>query len=158
MRAPQGCLRSTAPSPAKSLTTWIVRTTQVHLGFRTHILAAVRLFTCQRARLSHTSRNPLRFVAVISSTYLFPVEGGGIISSTPPLSTGCREDFLRPSRRPNRPHIHSRQCRRSMIYRSEPDDHFRGVLATSSGHSTGAMAHLPRALLVMKVLLEQRAA
>ena len=33
------------------VTTWIVRTTQVHLSFRTHILAAIRLFTCQRARL-----------------------------------------------------------------------------------------------------------
>ncbi len=32
-------------------TTWIVRTTQVHLSFRTHILAAIRLFTCQRALL-----------------------------------------------------------------------------------------------------------
>lgn len=31
------------------VTTWIVRTTQVHLSFRTHILAAIRLFTCQRA-------------------------------------------------------------------------------------------------------------
>ncbi len=34
-------------------TTWIVRTTQVHLSFRTHILAAIRLFTCQRASYSH---------------------------------------------------------------------------------------------------------
>ena len=31
------------------VTTWIVRTAQVHLSFRTHILAAIRLFTCQRA-------------------------------------------------------------------------------------------------------------
>jgi hypothetical protein len=33
------------------VTTWIARTAQVHLSFRTHILAAIRLFTCQRARL-----------------------------------------------------------------------------------------------------------
>ena len=32
-------------------TTWIVRTTQVHLSFRTHTLAAIRLFTCQRASI-----------------------------------------------------------------------------------------------------------
>lgn len=36
-------------------TTWIVRTAQVHLSFRTHILAAIRLFTCQRASPSHTN-------------------------------------------------------------------------------------------------------
>ena len=33
------------------VTTWIARTAQVHLSFLTHILAAIRLFTCQRARL-----------------------------------------------------------------------------------------------------------
>ena len=36
------------------VTTWIARTAQVHLSFRTHILAAIRLFTCQRARLIRT--------------------------------------------------------------------------------------------------------
>ena len=46
------------------VTTWIVRTAQVHLSFRTHILAAIRLFTCQRAS---TFRS--RFYARFSSKF-----------------------------------------------------------------------------------------
>src|SRR5688500_11078423 len=34
---------------------WIARTAQVHLSFRTHILAAIRLFTCQRASIFRPS-------------------------------------------------------------------------------------------------------
>ena len=36
------------PNPAE-LRLGSARTAQVHLSFRTHILAAIRLFTCQRA-------------------------------------------------------------------------------------------------------------
>jgi hypothetical protein len=60
LRAPRRCLRSWLRFPTSigqtrtsRVTTWIVRTTQVHLSFRTHILAAIRLFTCQRALYSY---------------------------------------------------------------------------------------------------------
>src|SRR5215203_4655841 len=43
----------TRQTRSSRVTTWIVRTTQVHLSFRTHILAAIRLFTCQRALYSY---------------------------------------------------------------------------------------------------------
>ena len=67
MRAPRRCLRSVEI---------LVRAAPVHRHARTHILAAVRLFTCQRAlETSQTNR-------------FFPVKGGGIISAEAVLSTG----------------------------------------------------------------------
>jgi hypothetical protein len=48
------------PEPSR-VTTWIARTAQVHLSFRTHILAAIRLFTCQRARLIRTPKFSSKF-------------------------------------------------------------------------------------------------
>ena len=55
------------------VTTWIARTAQVHLSFRTHILAAIRLFTCQRARLIRTphSRRVRRQILLQTSVATF---------------------------------------------------------------------------------------
>ena len=67
------------------VTTWIARTAQVHLSFRTHILAAIRLFTCQRARLTVRRflievRRPFLLqtsLATFVTVVVFPVRGRG---------------------------------------------------------------------------------
>ncbi len=84
-------------------TTWIVRTAQVHLSFRTHILAAIRLFTCQRARLIRlpTSHRgwPTKFTANVGGNFRYRRRvsrwGRRILASRLPVSTGVREDFRR---------------------------------------------------------------
>jgi hypothetical protein len=68
LRAPQGCLRFRISNlKFRSETRILVSDPSCTQDFRTHILAAFRLFTCQRAS--------------------FPQWGGGILSSIPQLST-----------------------------------------------------------------------
>ena len=83
------------------VTTWIVRTAQVHLSFRTHILAAIRLFTCQRARLnstpiSHRSSATI-FTANVAGNFRYrrrvPRQGSRILASRSAVSTAVGELF-----------------------------------------------------------------
>ena len=70
----------------------------VHPNVRTHILAAIRLFTCQRAPIS-LRRRALR----VRRRKIFSVrcrsEGRGIIAGDPTLSIGWREKFPHPAER-----------------------------------------------------------
>src|SRR5918993_3740383 len=102
------------------VTTWIARTAQVHLSFRTHILAAIRLFTCQRARLirtpdSHRS-SATDFTANVAGNFRYRRRGspigeadisvsfGGVNRCRPLFSAASigRSSLLRRSRIPNR--------------------------------------------------------
>jgi len=83
------------------VTTWIARTAQVHLSFRTHILAAIRLFTCQRARLictpnSHRS-SATEFTANVGGNFRYrrrvPRQGSRILASRSAVSTAVGELF-----------------------------------------------------------------
>ena len=75
LRAPRRCLRSSR----WGCPTWICLSIPCTTAEpQAHILAAVRLFTCQRAQ---------KFTSV-------PDEGEGIVSSFANLSTGCRAIFL----------------------------------------------------------------
>ena len=85
------------------VTTWIARTAQVHLSFRTHILAAIRLFTCQRARLnstpiSHRSSATI-FTANVAGNFRYrrrvPRQGSRILASRSAVSTAVGELFFR---------------------------------------------------------------
>ena len=83
------------------VTTWIVRTTQVHLSFRTHILAAIRLFTCQRAHpiqrpTSRRSSSP-DFTANVAGNFRYRRRGSRlgrrILASRSAVSTAVGELF-----------------------------------------------------------------
>ena len=83
------------------VTTWIVRTTQVHLSFRTHILAAIRLFTCQRAHpiqrpTSRRSSSP-DFTANVAGNFRYRRRGSRSGVADISVSFGgvnrCREVF-----------------------------------------------------------------
>jgi hypothetical protein len=74
------------------------RAVSVHRDPRAHILAAIRLFTCQRA-LNNLRRRALR----VRRHKLFPgrfrSEGTGIIAADPTLSIGWRENLPAPADR-----------------------------------------------------------
>jgi hypothetical protein len=72
----------------------------VHQRVRTHILAAIRLFTCQRAQRSNTPNSSpssadssQTTVATFVTVVVIRAKGGGILSSFSAVSTGCREIF-----------------------------------------------------------------
>ena len=86
-------------------TTWIVRTAQVHLSFRTHILAAIRLFTCQRAvflrllLIEVRGRNFLQTsLATFVTVVVVPFRGRRIIAFALGLSTGVAKNLYKPFR------------------------------------------------------------
>ncbi len=107
LRAPQRCLSFKLPAylprvngVAKQAGS-CVRATSVHRSARTHILAVIRLFTCQRAftNRSNVRRRfspPVVVVPPVHSTgsAVSRIRGGGIIASAARLSTGCRENCL----------------------------------------------------------------
>jgi hypothetical protein len=57
----EGCLRSLvrrrSDPKVRRTTTWIAKTASVHRNVLAHILAAVRLFTCQRAPIFHADKH-----------------------------------------------------------------------------------------------------
>jgi len=86
-------------------TTWIVRTAQVHLSFRTHILAAIRLFTCQRAsqiRMLASLEARTWITANVRGNFRYrrraPNWGRRILACRSPVSTGGGEVFYAPRR------------------------------------------------------------
>jgi hypothetical protein len=107
------------PNPA-GLRLGSARTAQVHLSVRTHILAAIRLFTCQRASCPSAEplievRRPFLLqtpVATFVTVVVVPDQGSRILASRSPVSTGVGEDsfrrvagrFFGTARRPARRH------------------------------------------------------
>ncbi len=118
---------------ASRKTTWIVRTTQVHLSFRTHILAAIRLFTCQRASYSpvdFSSRFPGQSstanllqtsLATFVTVVVFPLGEADISVSFPGVNRSSRRFSVTSFRR---------QCGLKTTQDPEPFDRFRTVRIT----------------------------
>ena len=109
MRAPRRCLETfgetVLPVPPGSLPNRLKYTS----GFRDHILAAIRLFTCQRAFTSYAAN--LYGLDVVRISLCLSASGRRIIASPPSLSTGCRENFFAaPSRlfNPEKPSLTGR--------------------------------------------------
>jgi hypothetical protein len=97
LRAPQRCLSFKLPAylprangVAKQAGS-CVRATSVHRSARTHILAVIRLFTCQRAFTSRSNVRGRFSPSVVVRSPISSIRGGGIIASASRLSTGCRE-------------------------------------------------------------------
>ena len=93
------------------VTTWIARTAQVHLSFRTHILAAIRLFTCQRARLIYTPNShrssATDFTANVGGNFRYRRRVSPIGEADISVSFGgvnrCRRSFFRRVDQPFKP-------------------------------------------------------
>jgi hypothetical protein len=84
------------------VTTWIARTAQVHLSFRTHILAAIRLFTCQRASYpyaEHLVEVQRLFTANVGGNFRYRRRGSRSGVADISVSFGgvnrCRRTFFR---------------------------------------------------------------
>ena len=89
------------PNPAE-LRLGSARTAQVHLSFRTHILAAIRLFTCQRASYpyaEHLVEVQRLFTANAGGNFRYRRRGSrsGVadISVSFARVNGCRRSFFR---------------------------------------------------------------
>lgn len=106
LRAPQGCLRSWCPVDSSGVNLIPLRggiclrylPGSNPEGPQAHILAAVRLFTCQRAGLEPVARFQV-LLPIAFRTILFPhrpTRGGGILSPVPPLSTARKQLFSKP--------------------------------------------------------------
>ena len=116
------------------VTTWIARTAQVHLSFRTHILAAIRLFTCQRARLIRTpisrpnfgQSSATDFTANVAGNFRYRRRRSPIGEADISVSFGgvnrCRTLFSAASI--------SRSRRAEATQNPEPTDRFRTVRIT----------------------------
>lgn len=76
MRAPQGCLRSQIPNLKFKSEIQFRPDHTVHQCFRTHILAAVRLFNCQRA-ISANHCDNLRYRNIRAHEKLVKLQRGG---------------------------------------------------------------------------------
>jgi hypothetical protein len=127
LRAPQGCLRSSLHRPAPPKRgrpeTWTVVANRVHPASTTHILAAFRLFTCQRTLVTENQPLTRPFLSFI------PFRGGQIILPFPSVSTAGSK-FFNLASRPTRQVV---SVRRQESLGSNPAKHRRASTA-SPGH------------------------
>src|SRR5581483_5974065 len=92
-----------APDPkVQRQTSWIAKTTSSTPEASWHTSSRLSDYSLVKEHLTNTLTSTFVF-AFVCFPGRFPDWGGGMLQSFPPLSTGCRENFFRPSRGPNQP-------------------------------------------------------
>lgn len=126
LRAPQGCLRSRCAGLVKGRRLGSPGPFCTPERPDTHP-RGIRLFTCQRTRRFPVQASPTAFAAVaVLFPFEFPVRGGGILSSIPPLSNPtCASPH--PFHRCDRLHRHKPRPNRAYRFGDRQILHLPGI-------------------------------